>query len=141
MGEYESPPDSAGFFVFAVVIAWHDTPEKLWFEHRLLLIAFIIASLAAILFAVRLMIFTIYWSQHRDEPLQGWMTIGYVARSYDLPREALAVELGLVEGATPRISLSGIAKLRGVPLASVEERVLAFIATSRPDADTRSGKP
>jgi hypothetical protein len=27
----------------------------------------------------------IYWRTHRDEPIRGWMNVGYVAHSYRVP--------------------------------------------------------
>ncbi|MFQ5624265.1 MAG: hypothetical protein ACE5FS_12830 [Paracoccaceae bacterium] len=83
--------------------------RSLWREHRLLLVAFVIASLAVVFLAVRLTVFTIYWSRYRNAPLQGWMPIGYVAKSYDVPREALAAALGVANGSRRRMSLADIA--------------------------------
>jgi hypothetical protein len=37
----------------------------------------------------------IYWSHHRDEPIRGWMTVGYVAHSYRVPSHVLYEALGL----------------------------------------------
>ena len=37
----------------------------------------------------------IYWHAHRDEPIRGWMNVGYVAHSYRVPPHVLYLALGL----------------------------------------------
>ena len=37
----------------------------------------------------------IYWRTHRDEPIHGWMSVGYVAHSYRIPPYVLYQALGL----------------------------------------------
>ncbi|MGI8469447.1 MAG: hypothetical protein ACR2N3_13440 [Pyrinomonadaceae bacterium] len=37
----------------------------------------------------------IYWHYHADEPMQGWMTVGYVAHAYHVPPHILYQALGL----------------------------------------------
>jgi len=37
----------------------------------------------------------IYWHYHQDEPIYGWMTVGYVAHSYHVPPHILYQALGL----------------------------------------------
>src|ERR1035437_5658969 len=37
----------------------------------------------------------IYWQAHQDEPIRGWMSVGYVAHSYRVPAEVLSLSLGL----------------------------------------------
>jgi hypothetical protein len=36
-----------------------------------------------------------YWREHRDEPIRGWMTVGYVAHSYHVPPHVLYAALNL----------------------------------------------
>src|SRR5581483_10845823 len=36
-----------------------------------------------------------YWRHHRDEPIRGWMTVGYVAHSYHVQPRVLYQALGL----------------------------------------------
>ena len=37
----------------------------------------------------------VYWRQHADEPIQPWMTIGFVAHSYHVPPPVLATAITL----------------------------------------------
>ena len=67
----------------------------LWQHNRIALIAFALALMVAGGFAVNLTVAAIYWSSHREEPLQGWMTLGYVERSWGLPMRSLAVPLDM----------------------------------------------
>ncbi|HCL64663.1 MAG TPA: hypothetical protein DIC56_07435 [Rhizobium sp.] len=106
----------------------------LWRHHRLLLMAFVVATALTLFFAARFTFFVLYWSDpaHRDQPLQGWMTIGYIAHSYDVPREALANALGLVppeKGKRP--TLDALARDKGMTAAEFQAEVEAAIERLR----------
>lgn len=108
----------------------------LWRRHRLLLIAFVFAAALTLFFAARFTFFVMYWSDpaHRDQPLQGWMTIGYIAHSYDVPREALADALGLVppeKGKRPTLDM--LARDRGMTAAEFQAEIEATIERLRND--------
>ena len=45
--------------------------------------------------AVRTVSDALYWNAHRDEPIEPWMTIGYVAHSYHVPPHILHAALNL----------------------------------------------
>jgi hypothetical protein len=63
---------------------------------RLLLIAAFLGALAFTGYhAMRFVADTIYWRQHRDEPIERWMTIGYVAHSFHVPPHILQQALGM----------------------------------------------
>ena len=110
---------------------------KLWREHRLAMLVFVAASLVALFFAVRLIIFTVYWSDpaRRDAVIEGWQTAGYVAMSWDVPRSVVAEALGLAEGAAPRRSLDDIARAEGVPvetlIGDLERAIADYRASQR----------
>ncbi|MDG3042361.1 hypothetical protein [Roseicyclus marinus] len=104
----------------------------LWRHHRAALIALGLALCVALFFVVRLAVFAVYWADpaHRDQRIEGWMTPGYVARSWDLPREALQDALpDLRPGA--RATLAEIAQAEGVPLSEVIARMEAAIDAAR----------
>ena len=63
--------------------------------------------------------------------LAGWMTVGYVAHSYDVDRLRLAEALGLDPSQRLRLTLDEIAARSGMPLAEVEATLLAVIAAER----------
>lgn len=112
----------------------------LWQRHRLLLAAFFGTTVIALFFATRFVVSVIYWSDpaHRDQPLQAWMTIGYVSRSYDVPRDRLAEALGLApleKGKRP--TLEGLARERGQPWDVFANDIKAAIARLRTEEATR----
>lgn len=106
----------------------------LWQRHRLLTLAFLGSLLVAGVFAVRFLLFVLYWHDpaHRDQPLEGWMTIGYVAHSYDVPRDLLIDALRLPPpGKGERPTLDRLAEGRGQTLAAFEGEIAAAIARLR----------
>jgi hypothetical protein len=75
----------------------------------------------------------IYWNSHRNQAVQPWMTVGYIARSWDLPApqlDALANLPGPKAKGHPQ-PLSEIAADRGVPVAYVVAEVEKAIAVLR----------
>ena len=108
-----------------------DRVNLLWRRHRGLVLALVAACLVTLFFAIRLTVSTLYWAGHRDAALAGWMTVGYVAHSYDVDRLRLAEALGLDPSQRPRLTLDEIAARSGMPLAEVEATLLAVIAAER----------
>lgn len=106
---------------------------QLWRDHRLALLAFVAALAVTLFFALRFVSFALYWSDpaHRNQVPEGWMTPGYVARSWDLPRDALIGALGLPEKPPHPLTLEEIAAMRGVPLSTVLGEVSAAITAIR----------
>ena len=94
--------------------------------------AFLLAAAAALVFAVNLAWGIIYWEVHENEPVEPWMTVGYIGRSWDLsPRE-----IDRVAGLPPPqhghpFTLSEIARQRGVPVEQVIGEVQAALAELR----------
>ncbi len=109
----------------------------LWREHRIALLAFVAALVLAVFFGLRLIVFTIYWSDpaHLNQHPEGWMTLGYIARSWDVPREELRAALGLAaEDGRPR-ALAEIARSRGMPLPDLIAEVEAALRALRARAE------
>ncbi len=101
-----------------------------------------LAVLAAVVFAVRLTIFTIYWSDpgNRDQAIAPWMTPGYIAMSWHVPNEILRDVIPPPEEGEPkRASLKDIADRSDVPvdqlIAEIEQAIAAF------RLDQKDGKP
>ncbi|OYX44271.1 MAG: hypothetical protein B7Z02_05825 [Rhodobacterales bacterium 32-67-9] len=106
---------------------------RLWRGHRAALLAFLAAAAITLFFAVRLVVFALYWADpaHRDQHPAGWMTPGYIARSWQVPRDDLVGALGLVpESGRPR-TLAEIALSRGAPVGAVLAEVEAALAALR----------
>ena len=94
------------------------------------------ALAVSLFFAVRLVAFWIYWADpaHRDQDIQPWMTPGYVAHSWGVPREVAFEALGIPPGA-PR-TIEELARERGVPVETLatdlQAAIDAFRARGRP---------
>ena len=108
------------------------TLKLLWRKHRLLLSAFLLALAVTIFFAVRMTVFWVYWSdpEHRNQPIQGWMTPRYIAHSWQVPPELVGSALGLEPGAG-RITVDEIARERNVPVEAVIAEIMEAIRAHR----------
>lgn len=106
---------------------------KLWRDHRIAFLAFLTAVAVTLFFAVRLVIFSVYWSDpaHRNQLPEGWMTPGYVARSWHLSREEVLRALDLPPTSGRPRSFDEIAKDRGVPVSTVLGEVAAALTALR----------
>lgn len=93
------------------------------------------ALVVALIFAVRLAMFTIYWADtaHRDQPIAGWMTPGYVSHSWDVPPELIRAALPAAPAPRPGThpTLSQIAEAEGVPLSDLIARLQVAIDAAR----------
>lgn len=100
-------------------------------RRTILILAFVVAATATTLLGARLIASTIYWSRHQDAPIEAWMTVGMVSRSYDVPRSVVAEAAGLGEGGFDRRPLSEIATGQGIATADLIARLDAAIARHR----------
>ena len=69
--------------------------RSLGWRQWLVVLAFVLVVSATGLFAVRTVRRAIYWHYHQDEPIRPWMSIGYIAHSYNVPPWVLRQALGL----------------------------------------------
>jgi len=53
--------------------------KKLTWRQSVVAVAFLLSLSLGIFFVVRAVRPAIYWHYHQDEPIRGWMTMGYVA--------------------------------------------------------------
>jgi hypothetical protein len=110
---------------------------NLWRARPWLTSAFLLACAVTLFFAGRFTVYTVYWSSHREVPVQAWMTVGYVARSWGLDGREIDALAGLplpeVKG-RPQ-PLSEIAADRGVPVAHVIADVEAAVEELRAGKD------
>lgn len=104
-----------------------------WRKQPVLVTAFVVALALTLFFASRMVIFTIYWSDpaHRDQVLQGWMTPGYIAKSWDIPPEVMLEALADLAPAGSRKTLDQIATDRGISLVELTIQIEAAIAAHR----------
>jgi hypothetical protein len=114
----------------------------LWRARPWLTSAFLMACALTLVFAGSFVYRTAYWALHAEEEIRPWMTVGYVARSWDLNGRDIDRVAGLplpeVKG-RPQ-PLSEIAADRGVPVAEVIAEVEAAIATLRAEEAARNGE-
>jgi hypothetical protein len=111
--------------------------RRIW----LLAFAFAFALGATGFFATRVVVHALYWSQHKDEPLEPWMTVGYVAHSYGLAPEILREKLGLAPEERDRRTLAEIAADQGQSFEVVRAALLDTIAAARSSPPLRPPQP
>ena len=110
---------------------------RLWREHRALFLAFALALLLTLFFALRTVVHALYWSNpaHLNRPLEPWMTPRYIARSYDLTDaelDGLLRGIGIDPDALPfRPTLKRIARERGLPVSELIARLRDRLAERR----------
>jgi ABC-type phosphate transport system auxiliary subunit len=77
-----------------------------------------------------------YWRQHHEEPIAGWMRIGYVANSYHVPPQVLQEAIGLPPNVPDRRPLAEIAKSQNRSFAELkadlEKAINDFRQTHQP---------
>jgi hypothetical protein len=69
--------------------------KKFGWQQWLVVLAFVLVVSFTGMFAVRTVRRAIYWHYHQDEPIRAWMSLGYVAHSYNVPPWVLRQALGL----------------------------------------------
>jgi len=102
----------------------------LWQHHRVTFLAFLAALLVTLFFVIRMVVFTLYWSDpdHRNQPPQDWMTPQYIAFSWGLEPSQVARALGVTTAFGPRPNLEQISRTRGVPLSVLYDELTALLA-------------
>lgn len=109
--------------------------RSLFRRHRAASAVLILSLALALFFAIRLGLGALYWSQHAQEPVQPWMTAGYVGRSWNLDPRAIDRVAGLPPPQGRPLTLDEIARQRGVPVADIiarVERAVAELQATRP---------
>lgn len=98
-------------------------------RHPLLMAAFALSLGLTLFFAGRFAVHAVYWSDpsHRNQQVQPWMTVGYIARSWGLDGPEIDAEAGLPRPEGHPLTLQQIADDRGVPVAQVVSDVQAAL--------------
>lgn len=96
-------------------------------RHAGLKLAFVVTTVIALGFALRLAIGVLYWDANQARAIEAWMPIGYVARSWDIPPDILAQALGVEPGSLSRESLERIAAQQNLPVSEIIARLEAAI--------------
>lgn len=95
-------------------------------------IAFVVTLFVTGLFAVRTFRDALYWRAHTDEPIRGWMTVGYVAHSYHVPPHVLYKALRLPHRPPDRRPLREIAGAQNRSMDDVRVVLMDAIIHARP---------
>jgi hypothetical protein len=74
----------------------------------------------------------IYWHAHRDEPIHGWMNVGYVAHSYRVRPYVLYLALGLPYKSPDKRPLREIARMQHRSLDEISAVLQNAIIHARP---------
>jgi hypothetical protein len=115
--------------------------KKIGWKQILLGLAFAASLAVAGIFVYRTVRPIIYWRLHRDEPIQGWMTVGYVAHSYHVPPHVLYQALGLPLRPRDRRPLREIAKEQGKTMDQMRAVLMNAIVHARPPYPEPSPPP
>ncbi len=105
--------------------------KKLTWRQSVVAVAFLMSLSLAIFFVVRAVRPMIYWHYHQDEPIRGWMTMGYVAHSYRVPPHVLHSALGLPDKPPDKRSLREIAKAQNRSMDEIRSLLLQAIVQAR----------
>jgi hypothetical protein len=105
--------------------------KRLRWHHWLGIAALVLAIGFTGLHAYRAIHAAIYWNSNRDEPIQGWMTVGFVAHSYHVPPRILYQAIGLPPGRNRR-PLRVIAREQNRSLQVVKAQLQNAISHARP---------
>lgn len=111
-----------------------DTPRL---RRRLVQTMFVLATVAAVFFAVRFTVAWVYWSDPArvEQDIADWMTPGYVARSWSVPREVVLDAVGAIPDGERRRSLGRIAEDRGESFEELRDRLKPAIDVWRAGAE------
>jgi len=111
---------------------------RIWRAAPIATIILGVAIAVSVFFAVRLVAFWIYWADpaHRNQAIEGWMTPGYVAYSWDVPREVTFGALDLPPKPGERVTLADLAQARGVSVEALAAELRSEISAYRSEGDT-----
>ena len=104
--------------------------RPLFRTHPYALSGFLMAAAVTLFFVVRIIWSAIYWSNHHNETVRPWMTVGYIGKSWHLDPMEIDTLAGLPspKGHGPW-TIEQIAAARGVEVAVVINKVNDVIAT------------
>lgn len=101
--------------------------------HWFLRACFILAVLATLFFGIRTTLSAIYWNNpdHTDQTIEGWMPLGYIGRSWGIPRSVMQDALSNYPGVGPGNNIEEIARNSGVSNAELIAHIMAAITSYR----------
>ena len=109
--------------------------KRLWSDHKLLVFGFLAALVLTSMLFIRLIADVVYWPQHQDQTISGWMTVGYVAHSYDVDKDGLIEALGVTTDLRRHLTLNAIADAQGISLIELRSTLLKVVTDQRATRD------
>jgi hypothetical protein len=109
-----------------------DQLKKVRWRQTAMVVAFLLSLSVAAFFVVRVVRPIIYWHNHQDVPIRGWMTVGYVAHSYHVPPHVLYQALGLPHKPPDKRPLREIAKAQQRSMDEINAVLITAIVHARP---------
>lgn len=100
-------------------------------HNALLSLAFFATLFITLMFLVRFTVSALMWSdpENLEQPIAGWMTPRYVAKSWQVEPKVVASTLGLeMDGTGRRVTLAEIAAAQGQDLDDLVARLETAIA-------------
>lgn len=110
-------------------------------NHPVLVSVLVLSVGLAVFFGGRFVLRAVYFAQHAEEPVAGWMTVGYVGRSWGFDPRAIDRLAGLPPPEGRPFTLEEIARARGVPVAEVVAQVEAALEMLRAVRARQVGEP
>lgn len=118
--------------------------KKIWSNAPIATLILGLALAATLFFGIRSVAFFLTHPPHSEQtqPVEEWMTPGYIAKSWSVPRRVI---LRAIDAPNPPpngpMSLSELAEFREVPVSQIVEEVETAIAGFRPSRNRRTGTP
>ncbi|MGY3437127.1 MULTISPECIES: hypothetical protein [unclassified Marinovum] len=106
--------------------------RTLWRDNKLLLTGFVLALALMAFFAIRSVMFWVYWADpmHRNQAIEPWMTPRYIAHSWDVPPQIVGEAMHL-DPSGGRITVAEVAAQQGVASGEIVRVVTAAILDHR----------
>ncbi len=104
-------------------------PSRFSRQQIIILIGLLLSVILTVLFVVRA--FHYFPNRHVNEPIRGWMSIPYIARSYHIPAYVLYQATGITEIPNDHRPLMRLARERGIPVSSIINTLYQAIAKLR----------
>jgi hypothetical protein len=116
--------------------------RRMWAAAPVATVVLVVALMASTFFGVRTVSNWVYWNDpaHIDQPIAGWMTPGYVAHSWDIPRPVMIEALALGEDDPKGRNLKRLAEAQGIPLDELIARIEAAIMAHRAATPQEGGQ-
>lgn len=114
------------------------TLRHLWANHRLLLLGFMAALALTVFFGVKAVLFALYWNDpaHRNQTIQEWMTVRYVATSWRVPPNVIIDALSTPPERNGRpVRMEDIAASEGVTIDELRATLTAAIESHKAKRD------